>query len=72
MSNFVMSAVGLLMLFVGFLFYEYHFVLIEKCATVVEIGGCGRGTCKVRMSNGRVKYFYLPLLGDKKCWKEKL
>lgn len=41
------------------------------CDVVAEVGGCQRGTCKVRLLSGRIDYLYLPLVGEEHCWMEK-
>lgn len=39
----------------------------ERCAKVVEIGGCNKSSCGVRMSNGAIERMGAPVIGEELC-----
>lgn len=53
------------------LIYDEYQKTKTVCDVVAEIGGCVRGTCKVRLLSGRIDHLYLPLVGEEHCWREK-
>lgn len=40
----------------------------DHCVNVVEIGGCNKYSCGVRMSDGSIDRMGTPVIGEQKCF----
>lgn len=41
----------------------------EVCSVVVEIGGCNRDYCGVRLKDGAIAQMPRPVIGEQKCYR---
>ena len=57
----------------AFFVFTLSFAIITKqvedhCVSVVEIGGCNKYACGVRMSDGSIDRMSSPVVGEQKCY----